>query len=172
MRELRQLAVEIDQRIADAERDLADLGAGIEKMEGTIFFLQQRIADLIEEAGEMRVRVSQHRERRSALHEDVASKRSELDDLQQEIHKLETGLELAQGLSEDSEAAAQAAQRRTEETDRALREQEQTRSLTEEECSKARVELAQVEERLTAQARRTTSLEDDLAQRQRELDDF
>jgi chromosome segregation protein len=169
MRELRQLALELDQRIAEAEGELADLHARTEEMEGSIFFLQQRIADLVEEASEMRVRVSQHRERRSALHEDVASKRSELDDLQQEIHKLETGLELAQGLAEDSEAAAQAAQARAEETERSLREQEQGRTVTEQECSEARVELAQVEERLAGQTRRRAGLEDDLAQRGREL---
>jgi len=172
MRELRQQALELDRRIADAEGDLAELAAGIEKMEESILFLQHRIADLVEEASEMRVRVSQHRERRSALHEDVASKRSELDDLQQEIHKLETGLELAQGLAEDSEAAAQAAQRRAEETDRTLREQEHVRSQTEQECSEARVELAQVDERLSGQARRRAGLEDDLAQRGRELAEF
>ena len=172
MRELRQQALELDRRIADAERDLAELAGGIEKFEESILFLQHRIADLVEEASEMRVRVSQHRERRSALHEDVASKRSELDDLQQEIHKLESGLELAQGLAEDSEAAAQAAQRRAEETDRSLREQEQSRTQTEQECSEARVELAQVEERLSGQARRRAGLEDDSAQRGRELAEF
>jgi chromosome segregation protein len=172
MRELRQQAHELDQRIAGAERDLTNLHARTEEMEGSIFFLQQRIADLVEEASEMRVRVSQHRERRSALHEDVASKRSELDDLQQEIHKLEMGLELAQGLAEDSEAAAQSAQARAEETDRSLREQEQARAQTEQKCSEARVELAQVEERLAGQARRRAGLEDDHAERRRELDEF
>jgi chromosome segregation protein len=172
MRELRQLAAELDQKIAESERELIDLHARTEAMEEPIYFLQQRIADLVEEASEMRARLSQHRERRSALHEDVAMKRSELEELQQEIAGLEERLREAQRLAEESEAEAEAAQARANQTDLAQREQEQARVRDEQECSEARVELAQVEERLTGQSRRMAGLQDDLAQRRRELAEF
>jgi chromosome segregation protein len=172
LRELRQQATELDLRISDAEHEQRELHGRAEAMEEPIYFLQQRIADLVEEASEMRARVSQHREKRSGLHDEVTLNRSEIDSLQQEIGELETNLADAQRRAGESEEQAKQVQARAERGDRELREREHERVRHEQECSRARVELAQVEERRASQRQRRVELEDDLARRARELSQF
>jgi chromosome segregation protein len=172
LRELRQQATDFDFNISDAEFEQRDRHGKAEAMEEPIYFLQQRIADLVEEASEMRARVSQHREKRSGLHDEVTLSRSEIDSLQQEIAELEANLTDAQQRAAESEEHARQVQARAERGDREVREREQERLAREQECSRARVELAQVEERLAGQRQRRAELEDDLARRARELSQF
>src|SRR5262249_50671874 len=64
LRELRQQAIELDFRIADTDQELGELKNRSDALEQPIVALQRRIAELVDEAHEMSVRVSLQREKR------------------------------------------------------------------------------------------------------------
>ncbi len=168
LRELRQQIVDLDFQCADAEYAFGKLRERDEALEQPLYEIQQRINDLVEEAGEMSARVKLHRQKRSGLEDEVALSRDEIDELDRELIDLEVRSAEARGLAEEGERQAAEIQARAEQADRNIREQEIERTQREQECSQARVELAQIEERLAGRQQRATQLESDLAQRQRE----
>ncbi len=167
-RERRQQLAELDARLAEWERELAHLRAERESVAERIYFTQQRLADLVDEAQDIRVRLTQHQERRSGLHEEMSLHRSELDSLNQEIERLEAQWAQAQRQATKGEEAARRIQERAIQLERELAEEEQQRAECERQSTAARVELAQWEERRAAQRRRFAELDADLTRRRAE----
>jgi chromosome segregation protein len=168
LHELRQLIVDLDFQCADAEYAFGKLRDRGEAMEQPLFEIQQRINDLVEEAGDMNARVKLHRQKRSGLEDEVALSRDEIGELDRELIDVEVRWAEACGLAEEGERQAAEVQARAEHADRRIREQEGERGHREQECSQSRVELAQIEERLASRQQRAAQLEADLTQRQRE----
>ena len=168
LRELRQQAIALDERSAEAEREFTGLRDRAEALEQPLYDLQQRINELVEEAGEMSARVKLHRQKRSGLEDEVALSRDEIGGLEREIGEL-TG-SWAEGADWPTRASNSPSKcrRRRAGGSQHPRARNGADALREQECSQARVELAQIEERLAGRRRRAAQLDADLVQRQRE----
>lgn len=170
LRDLRQQASQTDARLAELEAQGHELRRQREAIGEPIYFTQQRIADLVDEAQDVRVRLTQHRERRSGLHDEIALNRSELEALEQEIAQIESRLAEAQQKATEGEESARRIQEHAAEIERQLIELERQRAAWEQDHAAARVELAQWEERSAAARQRLNDLEAERLRRGRELD--
>jgi chromosome segregation protein len=168
LRELRQQAGALDQRLAATERELSELRERIAGRDGQSEQLQQEIDVLAEQATDLRSRIGQHRERRVGLHEEVALSRTEISGVEQEIQSLEASWQQARSQAEAAERTVQALQAKLEQADREIRQWEHQRYQRQQECTAAKVALAQVEERLTALRAKHRQMETDLEQRRQE----
>ncbi len=168
LRELRLQAVELDGRVAEVERDLADLRARVDALDARAAGQQEEIDVLAEQSADLRSRLGQHRQRREGLHEEVVVSRQEISGIDQEVQHLEQAWQQAKTQAEAADRQVQAIQARIEQADRELHEGDRTRQQRQEQCTAAKVALAQVEERLTALRARHRQLEGDLEQRRQE----
>jgi chromosome segregation protein len=168
LRELREMAASLAQRTAETEKDLADLRDRVSALDGRIARQQEEIDVLAEQASDLRSRVGQHRQRREGLHEEVTVSRREISAVEQEIQSLETAWRQARQQAEAAEQQVQAIQARIEQADHEIHEREQERQRCQQECTAAKVALAQVDERLSALRARHGQLEADLEERRHE----
>jgi chromosome segregation protein len=168
LRELRQQAAALDRRIAATEQDLADLRDRLAALDARAEDQQQEIDVLAEQAADLRSRLGQHRQRREGLHEEVAVSRREISGVEQEIQHLEGAWHQARAQAEAAEQQVLAIHTRIEQADLEIREREEQRQRHQQECTAAKVALAQVEERLTALRARHQQIETDLEQRRQE----
>jgi chromosome segregation protein len=168
LRELREQAAAADERLAEWERDLADLRERVEVLDGRLENAQLEIDVLTEQVADLRTRIGQHRQRREGLHEEVQVSRSEIDNLEQEIRQLQQSWEQARGEAAQAEARVQGLQARLGEAERAIRDEEGHRQGRQQAALAARVALAQVEERLSALGTRRDHAEADLRRRTQE----
>jgi chromosome segregation protein len=169
LRELREQAVALDRRVADTERDLADLRGRVADLDQQTEQRQEEIDVLAEQAADLRSRIGQHRQRREGLHEEVVLSRSEISGLEQEIAASESGWRQAREQAEGAERRVQSLQARLHDAEVEIREREALHQRQQQESTAARVALAQVEERLAALRARLRQIEGDLGQRRDEL---
>jgi chromosome segregation protein len=168
LRELREQAAALDQRIADAEADLNELRERTTRLDHQIESLQEEIDVLAEQAADLRSRISQHRQRREGLHEEVVLSRTEISGLEHEIEASEASWQQAREQAEAAENQVQALQARLQQAEREIVEREAQRQRQQQEYTAAKVELAQADERLAALRARHQQVQNDLDQRQQE----
>jgi chromosome segregation protein len=168
LRELRQDIVDIDRRIAAAEKDLAELREKNALLDHQSESLEEEIGVIAEQAADLRTRLVQHKQRREGLNEEVALNRGEIDSIEAEIEKLDAAYERSNSEAVAAEHQVQVLQGKLDQAEREIRTQEQSRQQQEQSCTAARVALAQVEERLAGLSARHRQVEGDLAQRTRE----
>jgi chromosome segregation protein len=168
LRELRQQAAVLDDRITGAERQLAGLRDRVAELDAHALTLQEEIEVLAEQAADLRSRIGQHQQRRQGLHEEVAISRSEISGLEREIQDLEEAWQRARQQAEAAEDQVHALQSRLEHADREIREREQQRQQRQQDVTAAKVALAHVEERLAALRAKHLQLDADLEQRRQE----
>jgi chromosome segregation protein len=165
LRELREQAAALDVRVTELDRDLAQMREQIAQLDGRAENGQAEIDVLAEQAADLRSRIGQHRQRREGLHEEVQLSRMEISELEREIGEKGLAWRRANEQATQAEAKVQALQARALAAEREAREREGQRQRQQQEVVGARVALAQVEERLTAQRARHGQLEADRAQR-------
>jgi chromosome segregation protein len=168
LRELREQAVALDRRTADAEADLHELRERTTRLDHQIETLQEEIDVLAEQATDLRSRIGQHRQRREGLHEEVVLSRTEISGLEQEIEASDASWQQARVQAEAAERQVQALQARMQQAERDIVECEAQRQRQQQEYTAAKVELAQADERLAALRARHQQVQNDLQQRQQE----
>ncbi len=168
LRELRQQASALDERIAATERALIEMRDRIGVLDGQGEQLQQELDVLAEQATDLRSRIGQHRQRREGLHEEVVLSQTEMSGVEQEIQTLDAAWQQARAQAEAAERTVLALQAKLEQADREIRQWEHQRYQRQQECTAAKVALAQVEERLTALRAKHGQMETDLEQRRQE----
>jgi chromosome segregation protein len=168
LRELREQMVGVDELIAQLERDLTHLRERIGQLDGRIDSAQLEIDVQAEQLTDLRSRISQHKERREGLHEEMVLSRSEIGNLEQEIENMQRAWEQARNAAAQAEADVQAALASVAAGERAIRTGEEQRQERQKNALTRRVALAQVEERLRALLARHEQTESDLARRVRE----
>jgi chromosome segregation protein len=168
LRELRQKAADLDDRLAELERDLTDLRTRVADLNSRTAAQQVEIDVLAEQGGDLRSRIGQHRQRREGLHEEVVVSRQEISGIDQDIGRLKASWDQACSQAEAAEAQVQAIQLRIDAAGQEIHAREQQRQQQQAEYTAAKVSLAQVEERLTALRAKHRQLETDLGQRRQE----
>lgn len=171
LREARQQAQELDGRLAEIDRDLAELRERTGQMDARATGLQEEIDVLTEQSADLRTRLGQRRERREGLHEEVHLSRHEISNLEPEVERLEAQWQQARQQAEEAEQRAQGLQSRVEQAEQEIRQREELRQTRQQEYTAAKVALAQVDERLMAFRARARQLEDDARQRRQEQAD-
>jgi chromosome segregation protein len=168
LRELRQQAAEQDERLMEMDRDLADLRDRLAALEARQETGQLDVEALGGQVAELRSRIGQHRQRREGLHEEVVISRSEIENLEQEITRLESARDQAIASAARAEEQVREVEARQVQAERAIREAEAHRQQRQQEALAARVTLAQVEERLSALRIRHDQTAADLRRRRQE----
>jgi chromosome segregation protein len=168
LRELREQSAGIDRRLAELGTDLDDLRARIAGLEGQAEQARRALDVLNEQATDMRWRISQHRERRAGLSEEVLVSRTEISGLAQEIERLHSAWQTARDESARAEARVGAELARKEEVEGQIRALQARQAQLQQDSLSARVALAQVEERLSGLRARQEQIEGDLRQRDAE----
>ncbi len=159
LRELRQTLQQLDARLAELDQDLLDLRASINKLEAKIGYSGYEISILHDQANDMRLRVSQHEQKRLGLSEEVTLSHTELAQLEEEIERLTTLWQQAANQATQAELLVAAARRRGEELEAETRQLEQLQTEQQQRGTVARVELAQLEERVASLRQRQSRLE-------------
>jgi chromosome segregation protein len=170
LRELRREAAAAQEAIDEAERGWLALRAAADDLEGPLRALGQEIALLSDRAGDLRLRIGQHRHRHAALNEEVALNRNELDGLEQDIARLEGDWARANTRAGEAEGAVRTLQERMDAGAEAIRECELRRTRLDQEHTAAQVSLAQLAERLAGLRRRFEQSAQELAQRRQEAE--
>jgi chromosome segregation protein len=168
LRELREKAADLDHRVAETERDLADLRERIAALDADAATRQEEITVLSEQAADLRARALRHRDRRQGLHEEVTLGRDEMQRLEQDIAQLDEAWQKARGEAAAAEAQVHALQGRLTAAEQEIRQREQERQQRQQEHTAGKVALAQAEERASALHDRQRQMEDDLRQRGQE----
>jgi len=168
LRELRGQGAALDQRIAEAERDVADLRERIADFDSQAEESQLEIDALGEQAADLHTRLGQHRERRATLHEEVTDSRTEISRLEGEIASHRARWEEASQAAARADALAQELHARSQAGEREVRERELQRQHLQEQLTTAKVALAQADERLAALLAKHEQTAADLAQRRQE----
>jgi chromosome segregation protein len=168
LRELREQAVTLDQRIAATERDLLELRERTDALDTRLGSIQEEIDVLAEQAADLRSRLVQRRQRREGLHEEVAISRSEINGVEHDIQELEESWRHARAQAEAADAQVQALQARLQEADHEVHQREHQRHDRQQEVTTAKVALAKIEERLTALRAKHRQIQTDLEQRGQE----
>jgi chromosome segregation protein len=168
LRELRQQLDSLDQRIAESERDLTDVGVRVTAMESHLATLQEEIEVLAEQASDLRSRIGQRRQRREGLHEEVTLSRREISAVERDVLGLNDAWQEALAQAQAADAQVQALQTRLADAERELRDREHQRQQHEQRVTSAKVALAQIEERLTGLRGKHRQLQNDWEQRRQE----
>jgi chromosome segregation protein len=168
LRELSTRAAGLDARITTAEGELAAARERLATFDTRIEESEQEIAVLAEQAADLRTRIGQHKQRREGLHEEVTLSRTEMTGIEREIQDLESAWRQARDEAARAEARVQALHDGLRRADAEIRDREQQRQMRQEESTRAKVALGQVEERLTAVRAKHEQIEADLDERRRE----
>jgi chromosome segregation protein len=168
LRELREQVAVLDLRLAELERDLGDLRERLAVLDGRIENQEREIEVLGEQAGDMRLRLSQQKDRRAGLHDEVEVSRSEINVLEEDIRRLGADWHQASDQAAQAEVQVQKLQAGVEAAEREIREREEQRQHQQQQATAAKVTLAQAKERLDSLLEKQQKVEDDLRQRQQE----
>jgi chromosome segregation protein len=168
LRELREQAQVLDRRIADAEVDLNELRERTARLDRQVETFQEEIDVLAEQAADLRSRIGHHRHRREGLHEEVVLSQTEISGLEREIQDSEASWQRAKNQAESAERQVQALQLRLQQAEREIVEREAQQQRQQQECTTAKVALAQADERLAALRARHQQVQNDLHQREEE----
>jgi chromosome segregation protein len=168
LRELREQAIVLDERIAVTEHGLLDLRERAAALDTRLGSIQEEIDVLAEQAADLRSRLVQRRQRREGLHEEVAISRSEISGVEHDIQELEESWRRARAQAEAADAQVQALQARLQGADQEIRQREHQRQQRQQDVTTAKVALAKIEERLTALRAKHRQTQTDLEQRRQE----
>lgn len=168
LRELRQQASALDRRSLETDRDLLDLRDRVAVLDASLEKLQTEMDVLKEQSNDLRARIFQHRERRDSLHEAVRVERSEISRVDKDIEQIDANWKTALTQAEAAEKQVHTLQTTIADTERRIREGERNRQQLEQQCTAAKVILAQTDERLSALQAKYRQLETDLEQRWQE----
>ncbi len=150
LRELRGDGADLDRRIGETEHDLAELRERLGEFDSRAEESQREIDALGEQAADLRSRLGQHRERSATLQEEVADSRTEITRLESEIEEWRRRWEQASQAAARAETQVQELHSRIQAGEHEVREREVQREHHQEECTAAKVALAQADERLSA----------------------
>ncbi|GIW82819.1 MAG: chromosome partition protein Smc [Gemmatales bacterium] len=170
LRELRQSVVELDQLIAESEKQLRELREEISTIEHELSVRQEELKRLGIQSADLRQRINQHQERRADLHEEVELSRGELSDIEREIAELRASWQQAQVRAEQAEQMVHQLHERMERTEQEIRAIEQSRHQQQAQVTTAKVAQAQVEERLAGLRSRHRQISGELESRRREFE--
>jgi chromosome segregation protein len=170
LRELHEQVAALDERLAEAERDLHDLRGRVLDAERQGQEDQEQVDVLGEQAADLRGRVERHRDRRQGLHEEVVVSRDEIQRIDQDMTGLEQAWQDAQAQAQDAEARVQALHARTQAADEEARRRDEERQQQQAACTEAQVALAKAEERLRGLEKEHQQLARDHRQRAQELE--
>ncbi len=162
LRELHAQAAGLETDIGIAEQTIASLKQQIDALDAPIYGLEQEFGLLSNQAGDLQSQMSQHRQNRTRIDEEIALFRAEMNIQQQEIDSLETSWKDCRDRAEEAEREAQALKIRLEENDRRIRKLEADRLVEQEQRTTAHVALAQMEERFAGLRTRFEQIEADL----------
>ncbi len=165
LRELNQQIQEILQRIATRETEQSKLRVEADRFDPPIRGYETEIETLSGEAGTLRDRILEQRQRRDRLVEQAELATSEAAILTKEVTKAESAWQEAKKRAEESEAEAEAIKLRLAETDQQIREAEQNREARQAESTAAQVALTRVKEQFTRLQSRLAELETEIKQR-------
>jgi chromosome segregation protein len=168
LRELRQQAAELERRLASCERDLIDLRERTTTLDGRLASAQDAIDVLTEQAADLRTRIGQHRQRREGLHEEVTLSRREISGLERDIAEQDEAWQRAQAQAEAADRLVHDLQQRLQQAEVEIRTREHERQQRQHECTRAKVDQAKVEERVTALRAKHQQMVRDLEQRRQE----
>lgn len=168
LRELVEQSVALDQRIAELDRDLADLRERGAALARAAEEQQEEIGVLAEQAGDLRGRLQRHRDRRQGLHDEVAISQSEIGRVEQEMTNVEAALLEARSRCAAAEERVQLLHDRLHQADGDMRLLEQQRQARQLASTAAHVALAKVEEKLTSLSLQHQQLSNDLELRREE----
>jgi chromosome segregation protein len=168
LRELREQLEVLDRGLAELDQDVQRLRDQIAERDGQVETQEVEVGVLNEQLTELRSRIGQHRQRREGLHEEAELSRTEMTNLEQEIEKLHQEWQSALARATEADDLVQSIHLRMQAADQEAREREAQRQELQQIAMKARVELAQVQERLTALRARYTQTAADLEQREQE----
>jgi chromosome segregation protein len=170
LRELRQEASRAQAAIDEAEAEWAALRAAADGLEGPLRGLGQEIALLSDQAGDLKQRIGEHSEKHANLNEEVSVNRRELDELGQDIARLEADRAKAEDRAAEAERAVQRLQARMDAGAEAVRGGEQRRQQLGQDHTAAREALARLTERLAGLRGRFARTAQDLAERRQEAE--
>ncbi len=168
LRELRGEVTALDGRIAEVERDQADLRRRTGAIDAQAEEAQWEIDAVGEQAADLQLRLGEHRERRTSLHEEVAGSQTEITRLESDIESHRVRWEEAKSAAGAGEARVQDLHARIQAGDREVREREAQRERLQEERATAKAALATVEERVTSLRAKHEQTAADLTQRRQE----
>jgi chromosome segregation protein len=158
----------LETAIAEMEAELARSGDDLDRFERNLHEREEEAAVAAEQAADLRGRVERHRDRRQGLHEEVTVSTGELSKIDDDIARLETSWQSAQEQAAHAEAEVQTLLGRVRQADDALRDLDRQRHDQQQICTKSQVQLATMEERLSALRGRHQQLSRDAEQRARE----
>jgi chromosome segregation protein len=168
LRELRQQVVDLDRRIGEMERDLADLRERLALLDGQVVAQEEEITVLAEQAADLRARLGQHRDRRQGLHEEVRDSQDQIRHLERDASELEQSWRAACDQAAEAEAKVQELAEGVRRAEAEIRERELEQQRRQQESTQARVALGKVEERLVGLRAQHEKLAGDLEQRRQE----
>jgi chromosome segregation protein len=171
LRELREQIEGTDRRIVETEQQVAAIVRQLAELDGRAGQQQREIDVTAEQAGDLRARITRHRDRRAGLHEEVEVSRTEITSLEKEIERLEGDWRQARDEASQAEADVQRIQARVADSEQEIRSLDEERQKRQQEALAGKVAFARVEERLTGLRSRHRQLEADLQQRLAECDE-
>src|SRR5439155_17057633 len=99
---------------------------------------------------EFRSRLEQQRERRDGLHQEVTLRRTEMSNLETDLHAVQTSWNEARSQADVAEQGVHQLEMRVQKADHEIREREGERQHLQQDSTLASVALAQTDERLAA----------------------
>jgi chromosome segregation protein len=168
LRELRQQAVDLDERIAATERHLGELRAALAQLDSAEQESAQQVQLLGERSADLRSRLTQQRQRHEGLAQELELSQTELQQINAELHTLQQGQQTAELEARQADERSQQLHQRIDATDAALRELDQQRHQGQQSCTAAKVSLAGAEERRSASQARFHRARQDWQQQQAE----
>src|SRR5262249_10520498 len=140
--------VDFDQRIAETERDLANLRDRIGALESQEQESQEAINILGEQAKDLLTDLGQKQATKRSLHEAVELSRTEISRLEHDIEHHRQCYEQARADAVKAEALATELHARTQSDEREMRDQEARREQLQEQHMTVREALTGADERL------------------------
>jgi chromosome segregation protein len=168
LRELREQAVELDQRVTICEGEWASLRDHIHAVDAFVEDRRQEVAVLAEQATDLRARIGQHRERLDGLQQEVTLNQSEMRGLEGDLRALETSWNDSRAKAEGAEQRVRQLETQLQKVDREIHERENERQRVQQDGTAASVALAQAAERLEAMRAKHGQIQTDWRQRVQE----
>jgi chromosome segregation protein len=168
--ELKSRSVETQRQINASELELAGGRERLGILDREMETIQAEINVLAEQAGDLRTRISQHRDRRQGLNDEVALGRSEISGIEKEIQSLDEAWSRSKEQAESAEQQVQMLQQRLHSADREIRAGEQERQAVQQRLTTAQVALAQTEARVQSLVAQQRQIDADLGERRQEAE--
>lgn len=171
LRELREQARDLDQRLQKTEENLAVLRDELAHLELHESQTEQTIQVLTEQAVDLRSRLNQQRERSDHLAQEVETGSIELRQLDEELTRLDHDQSEIENRAQQTDQQVKQLQTDLDTLETNLTTWEQQRQKGQEAYTGAKVALATAEERRNAVTRRHQTAESSAREREKELQD-